>query len=137
MSEIRNDDVGLFLARELEQVLARTFEVQYSRYQILDSVLPISYREWVLVQIASPTASSMHRVSMKLIAGQGLAICLALTCCGRKSPIRFAALGASFGLFDPGNPCRRHGARHEPGATPRQRCAPCLRGESPGRRLLR
>ena len=30
MSEIRNDEVGIFLARELQTILARTYEVSYS-----------------------------------------------------------------------------------------------------------
>ncbi|NDB12161.1 MAG: hypothetical protein EBX54_09560 [Betaproteobacteria bacterium] len=29
-TEIRNDEVGVFLARELETILARTFEVEYA-----------------------------------------------------------------------------------------------------------
>ena len=30
MSDIRNDEVGLFLARELETILSRSFEVEYA-----------------------------------------------------------------------------------------------------------
>ena len=41
MSDIRNDEVGLFLARELETILARAFETEYAdiKYQ---TILPIS-----------------------------------------------------------------------------------------------
>ena len=41
MSDIRNDEVGLFLARELETILARAFETQFAdiRYQ---NILPVS-----------------------------------------------------------------------------------------------
>ena len=65
MSEIRNDDVGLFLARELEQVLARTFEVQYADIKY-SSVLPIS------TEIGPGADSFTYRIfdaqgSMKLI----------------------------------------------------------------------
>ena len=41
MSDIRNDEVGIFLARELQTILARTFETQYSDI-VYSSVLPIS-----------------------------------------------------------------------------------------------
>ncbi len=66
MSEIRNDDVGLFLARELEQVLARTFEVQYADIKY-SSVLPIS------TEVGPGADSFTYRIfdsqgSMKLIA---------------------------------------------------------------------
>ena len=65
MSDIRNDDVGLFLARELEQVLARTFEVQYADIKY-SSVLPIS------TEIGAGADSFTYRIfdaqgSMKLI----------------------------------------------------------------------
>lgn len=65
MSDIRNDDVGLFLARELEQVLARTFEVQYADIKY-SSVLPIS------TEIGQGADSFTYRIfdaegSMKLI----------------------------------------------------------------------
>ena len=65
MSEIRNDDVGLFLARELEQVLARTFEVQYADIKY-SSVLPIS------TEVGPGADSFTYRIfdaqgSMKLI----------------------------------------------------------------------
>lgn len=65
MSEIRNDDVGLFLARELEQVLARTFTVQYADIKY-SSVLPIS------TEIGPGADSFTYRIfdaqgSMKLI----------------------------------------------------------------------
>ena len=66
MSEIRNDDVGLFLARELEQVLARTFEVQYADIKY-SSVLPIS------TEVGPGADSFTYRIfdaqgQMKLIA---------------------------------------------------------------------
>jgi len=65
MSDIRNDDVGLFLARELEQVLARTFEVQYADIKY-SSVLPIS------TEVGQGADSFTYRIfdtqgSMKLI----------------------------------------------------------------------
>jgi hypothetical protein len=41
MTDIRNDDAGLFLARELEQILARTFEVQYADIKY-SQIIPIS-----------------------------------------------------------------------------------------------
>ena len=40
-TEIRNDEVGLFLARELETILARTFEVEYADIKY-SSVVPVS-----------------------------------------------------------------------------------------------
>ena len=40
-SEIRNDDVGVFLARELETILSRSFEVEYADIKYA-SLLPIS-----------------------------------------------------------------------------------------------
>ena len=39
--EIRNDEVGVFLARELETILARTFEVEYADIKY-SSLIPIS-----------------------------------------------------------------------------------------------
>ena len=41
MSDIRNDEVGLYLARELETILSRSFEVEYAdiRYS---NILPVS-----------------------------------------------------------------------------------------------
>lgn len=39
--DIRNDDAGMFLARELETILARTFEVEYADIKYAQ-VLPIS-----------------------------------------------------------------------------------------------
>lgn len=40
-NEIRNDEVGVFLARELETILARTFEVEYADIKY-SSLIPIS-----------------------------------------------------------------------------------------------
>lgn len=40
-SQIRNDEVGVFLARELETILARTFEVEYADIKY-SSLIPIS-----------------------------------------------------------------------------------------------
>jgi len=40
-TEIRNDDVGIFLARELETILSRSFEVEYADIKYA-SLLPIS-----------------------------------------------------------------------------------------------
>jgi hypothetical protein len=40
-TEIRNDQVGLFLARELETILARAFEVEYADIKY-STVLPVS-----------------------------------------------------------------------------------------------
>lgn len=40
-NEIRNDDVGVFLARELETILSRSFEVEYADIKYA-SLLPIS-----------------------------------------------------------------------------------------------
>lgn len=41
MSDIRNDEVGLFLSRELEQILAKTFETSYADIKY-STVLPVS-----------------------------------------------------------------------------------------------
>ena len=65
MSEIRNDDVGLVFARELEQVLARPFEVQYADIKY-STVIPIS------TEIGPGADSFTYRIfdaqgSMKLI----------------------------------------------------------------------
>ena len=69
MSDIRNDDVGLFLSRELETILSRSFETQYAdiKYQ---SVLPIS------TEVASGSDSYTYRIfdaqgQMKMIADKG------------------------------------------------------------------
>ena len=40
-TEIRNDEVGLFLARELETILARTFEVEYADIKY-SAIIPVS-----------------------------------------------------------------------------------------------
>jgi hypothetical protein len=40
-TEIRNDEVGVFLARELETILARTFEVEYADIKY-SSLIPVS-----------------------------------------------------------------------------------------------
>ena len=40
-TEIRNDEVGIFLARELETILARTFEVEYADIKY-SQLIPIS-----------------------------------------------------------------------------------------------
>lgn len=65
MSDIRNDDVGMFLARELEQILTRTFEVQYADIKY-STVLPIS------TEVGPGADSFTYRIfdsqgSMKLI----------------------------------------------------------------------
>lgn len=41
MADIRNDEVGLFLARELETILARSFEVEYADIKY-SQLIPIS-----------------------------------------------------------------------------------------------
>lgn len=69
MSDIRNDEVGLFLARELEQVLARTFEVQYADIKY-SQILPIS------TEVATGSDSFTYKIfdaqgSMKIIADKG------------------------------------------------------------------
>ena len=63
--QIRNDDVGIFLARELEAILARTFEVTYADIKYA-SVLPIS------TEVGNGADSFTYRVfdsqgSMKII----------------------------------------------------------------------
>jgi hypothetical protein len=40
-TEIRNDEVGIFLARELETILARAFEVEYADIKY-SSIIPVS-----------------------------------------------------------------------------------------------
>ena len=94
MSDIRNDDVGLFLSRELETILSRSFETQYAdiKYQ---SVLPIS------TEVAPGSDSYTYRIfdaqgSMKMIADKGSDLPRADVL--RKEvtlPVR--SLGASFG----------------------------------------
>ena len=69
MSDIRNDEVGLFLSRELEQILARTFEVQYADIKY-SQILPIS------TEVGSGADSFTYRIfdaqgSMKIIADKG------------------------------------------------------------------
>ena len=132
MSDIRNDEVGLFLARELETILSRSFEVEYADIKY-SQVLPIS------TEVASGSDSYTYRIfdaqgQMKMIADKAV-IFLALTSCGRKLPFLFAALGRVLRIRS-----KRRGLLlgpwNEPGATPRQRCASCLRGESAGRCLL-
>lgn len=66
MSDIRNDEVGLFLARELETILSRSFEVEYADIKY-SQVLPIS------TEVASGSDSYTYRIfdaqgSMKMIA---------------------------------------------------------------------
>lgn len=63
--QIRNDDVGIFLARELEAILARTFEVTYADIKYAQ-VLPIS------TEVGNGADSFTYRVfdsqgSMKII----------------------------------------------------------------------
>ena len=69
MSDIRNDDVGLFLSRELETILSRSFETQYADIKY-SQVLPIS------TEVASGSDSYTYRIfdaqgSMKMIADKG------------------------------------------------------------------
>jgi hypothetical protein len=64
-SEIRNDEVGVFLARELETILSRTFEVEYADIKY-SAVLPIS------TEVGNGADSFTYRVfdkqgSMKVI----------------------------------------------------------------------
>ena len=64
-SEIRNDEVGIFLARELETILARSFEVEYADIKY-SSLIPIS------TEVGSGADSYTYRVfdkqgSMKVI----------------------------------------------------------------------
>ena len=69
MSDIRNDEVGLFLARELETILARTFETEYADIKY-SQILPIS------TEVGSGSDSFTYRIfdaqgSMKIIADKG------------------------------------------------------------------
>ena len=69
MSDIRNDEVGLFLARELETILSRSFEVEYADIKY-SQVLPIS------TEVASGSDSYTYRIfdaqgQMKMIADKG------------------------------------------------------------------
>lgn len=69
MSDIRNDEVGLFLARELESILARTFETEYADIKY-SQILPIS------TEVGSGAESFTYRIfdaqgSMKIIADKG------------------------------------------------------------------
>tara|TARA_Y100000310_G_scaffold302918_1_gene340763 strand:- start:210 stop:1118 length:909 start_codon:yes stop_codon:yes gene_type:complete len=69
MSDIRNDEVGLFLARELETILNRSFQVEYADIKY-SSVLPIS------TEVASGSDSYTYRIfdaqgQMKIIADKG------------------------------------------------------------------
>ena len=64
-TEIRNDDVGVFLARELETILSRTFEVEYADIKY-SSIIPIS------TEVGNGSDSYTYRVfdkqgSMKII----------------------------------------------------------------------
>ena len=64
-TEIRNDEVGVFLARELETILARTFEVEYADIKY-SSLIPIS------TEVGTGSDSFTYRVfdkqgSMKII----------------------------------------------------------------------
>jgi hypothetical protein len=64
-AQIRNDEVGVFLARELETILARTFEVEYADIKYA-SLLPIS------TEVGAAANSFSYRIfdkqgSMKII----------------------------------------------------------------------
>jgi hypothetical protein len=64
-TEIRNDEVGVFLARELETILARTFEVEYADIKY-SQLIPLS------TEVGSGADSFTYRVfdkqgSMKVI----------------------------------------------------------------------
>jgi hypothetical protein len=88
-TEIRNDEVGVFLARELETILSRTFEVEYADIKY-SQLIPIS------TEVGPGADSFTYRVfdkqgSMKVISDK---TCPALTCSARKSPCRFAASAA-------------------------------------------
>jgi len=94
MSDIRNDDVGLFLSRELETILSRSFETEYADIKY-SQVLPIS------TEVASGSDSYTYRIfdaqgQMKMIADKGSDLPRADVL--RKEvtlPVR--SLGASFG----------------------------------------
>lgn len=65
-TEIRNDEVGVFLARELETILARSFEVEYADIKY-SQLIPIS------TEVGPGSDSFSYRVfdkqgSMKVIA---------------------------------------------------------------------
>lgn len=65
-TDIRNDEVGVFLARELETILARTFEVEYADIKYA-SIIPIS------TEVGPGADSFTYRIfdkqgSMKIIA---------------------------------------------------------------------
>ena len=65
-TQVRNDDVGIFLARELETILSRTFEVEYADIKY-SSLIPISS------EVGPGADSFTYRVfdkqgSMKVIA---------------------------------------------------------------------
>ena len=65
-TEIRNDEVGVFLARELETILARTFEVEYADIKY-SQLIPLSS------EVGNGSDSFTYRVfdkqgSMKVIA---------------------------------------------------------------------
>jgi hypothetical protein len=64
-TQVRNDEVGVFLARELETILARTFEVEYADIKY-SSLIPIS------TEVGSASNSYTYRIfdkqgSMKII----------------------------------------------------------------------
>ncbi len=64
-SELRNDEVGIYLARELETILARTYEVEYSDI-VYSRLLPVSQ------EVAETAESYTYRIfdaqgSMKII----------------------------------------------------------------------
>ena len=64
-SELRNDEVGIYLARELETILARTYEVEYTDI-IYSRLLPVSQ------EVAETAESYTYRIfdaqgSMKII----------------------------------------------------------------------
>jgi hypothetical protein len=64
-TEIRNDEVGVFLARELETILARTFEVEYADIKY-SQLIPLS------TEVGAGSDSFTYRVfdkqgSMKII----------------------------------------------------------------------
>ena len=65
-TQVRNDDVGIFLARELETILSRTFEVEYADIKY-SQLIPISS------EVGPGSDSFTYRVfdkqgSMKIIA---------------------------------------------------------------------
>ena len=65
MSEIRNDEVGIFLARELQTILARTYEVSYSDI-VYQNLIPVSQ------EVGEAAESYTYRIfdaqgSMKII----------------------------------------------------------------------